>query len=254
MIIDHHNHIWEGRATGEGFLDLPMSANAILKAMDADGVDLAGVCTLAQDIQNDYVLAAQRAHPDRLFGYCFINPREPGGAETLRRYLGEGLKGLKLHPRLHGFPLRALPLVGPLLQVCQEYKVPAFSHGNGSEEFNVPSYFEELARAFPDVPIIIGHMGSFNAVDDAILVANRTPNVYLDTSLASWDNLMNAVRTGPIDRIMMSSDWPGSPFRLEQMKVELATPNDLVVRRKLMGENYARLVGMPAGLAEAAHG
>ncbi len=245
MIIDHHNHIWEGHATGEGFLDLAMSTETILREMDRAGVDRAGVCTLAQDIQNDYVLEAQRGHPDRLFGYCFINPRQPGGAQTLRRYLGEGMHGLKLHPRLHGYPLRSLPLVGPLLEVCQEFDVPVFSHGNGAEEFNVPFYFEELARAFPEVPLIIGHMGSFNAVDDAILVANRNPNVYLDTSLATWDNLVNAVRSVPAEKILMSTDWPGNPFELEQMKIELATPNDLETRRKIMGESYAQLVGMP---------
>lgn len=33
MIIDHHNHIWEGESTG-GFLDEGMSVKRILKEMD----------------------------------------------------------------------------------------------------------------------------------------------------------------------------------------------------------------------------
>ena len=32
MIIDHHNHIWEGESTG-GFLDEGMSVKRILKEM-----------------------------------------------------------------------------------------------------------------------------------------------------------------------------------------------------------------------------
>ena len=40
MIIDHHNHIWEGESTG-GFLDEGMSVKRILKEMDQAGVDVA---------------------------------------------------------------------------------------------------------------------------------------------------------------------------------------------------------------------
>jgi predicted TIM-barrel fold metal-dependent hydrolase len=243
MRIDHHNHIWAGSAAGESFLDQPMSVESILRAMDAGAVDAAGVCALAQDMQNDYVLEAQRKFPDRIFGYCFIHPRDNNAVETLRRYLGEGLKGLKLHPRLHGYPLYNHSLVDPLLEVCREFGVPAFSHG-GSEEFNMPFDFEELARTFPDVPIILGHMGAYGAVDAAILAASRTPNLYLDTSLCSLSDLKAAIRIAGADKLLMSTDWPGSDFRIENLKLELATEGSPEARRKIAGENYAQLAGM----------
>ena len=40
------------------------------------------------------------------------------------------------------------------MEVCREYQVPMFAHG-GSEENDHPFYFEELARAFPDVTVIL---------------------------------------------------------------------------------------------------
>jgi uncharacterized protein len=188
------------------------------------------------------VLKAQREHPDRLFGYCMVNPRDKQAVEILRRYLGEGLQGLKLHPRLHAFSLGNLMFVGPLLELCVEYRVPVFAHGSGSEEFNMPFHFEEIARAFPQVPIIYGHMGAFNAADDAVTVAKRNPNIYLDTSTASMDMVRNALRSLGPDKILMSTDWPGNDFRFELYKIELLTENDPEARRKITGENYAKMV------------
>jgi predicted TIM-barrel fold metal-dependent hydrolase len=207
-------------------------------------VEIGGITSIAQDVQNDYVLESQRRYKDRIFGYVFGNPRDKNAVETVRRYLGEGLKGLKLHPRFHGYALHNVDMVGPLIEVCEEYGVPVFGHGS-AEEFNTPFQFEEIARAFPKVPIIIGHMGSHNMVDMAIKAAKRNANVYLDTSYSMLDAVVTAIRSGvSTDRMLMSTDWPGSDFGLEQLKIDLATENDPEARRKIKGENYAKLTGM----------
>ena len=240
MIIDHHNHVWEGVSTG-GFLDEGMSVGRILREMDRAGVDMCGVCTVAQSIDNDYVVRAQREHPDRLFGYCMVNPRLPGAVEELRKYLDLGLKGLKLHPRLHGYQLGDHTLVDPLMELCREYKVPMFSHG-GSEENDHPFYFEEIARAFPDVTVILGHMCALNYCDDAITVAARNSNIFLDTSTAELFSLKAAIGKIGASRIVMSTDWPGNDFRMELLKVEIATEGDEAARRAITGDNYARIM------------
>lgn len=242
MIIDHHNHLWVGEATGEGFLDVGMTIEALLKEMDVAGIDKAGVCTIAQDVNNDYIIKAQKEHPDRLFGYAFVNPRDKNAATELRQLLDAGLQGLKLHPRLHAFPLSSLEMVGPLISICKEYKVPVFAHGTGNEEFNRPFHFDELANAFPDVPIIYGHMGAYNAVDDAIVVAKRNKNLYLDTSTAPYFECKLALKELGPEKLLMSTDWPGNDFRLELMKIELMTENDLDAQRMIMGENYLKLM------------
>jgi uncharacterized protein len=242
MIIDHHNHLWVGEPTGEGFLFETMSVEALLHDMDRDGIDMAGVTPIAQDIQNEYVLEAQRRHPDRVFSYCMVNPRDKNAPETLRRFLGEGLKGLKLHPRLHAFSLGNHTLIDPLVEICKEFKVPVFAHGAGSEEFNLPYHFEEIARAFPEVPVIYGHMGSYNHSDDAILVASRNPNLFLDTSTAPMDVVRQALRKIGPDKILMSTDWPGNDFRFELYKIELLTENDPEARHKITGDNYTRML------------
>jgi len=241
LIIDDHNHIWIGQATGEGWTSRPLTVDSLLSAMDRAGVDRAGICSLAQDIQNEYVLRAQREHPDRLLGYCFVNPRDKDAPETLRRYLGEGLVGLKLHPRLHGFPLNAMRLVDPLFEVCREHRVHVFAHGAGLEEFNPPHYFEDVAQAFPDVTLIMGHMGALNEVDDAIRVASRNPNIYLDTSACDLFGVQRAIAALGAERLLMGSDWPASDFRLELLKIELATEGHPGAFAQIAGGNYERL-------------
>lgn len=242
MIIDHHNHVWAGESTG-GFLDEDMSVRQILKEMDQADLDMAGVCTVAQDIDNDYVVKAQKEHPDRLFGYCMVNPRVKGATDTLRRYLDAGLKGLKLHPRLHGYQLGIHSLVDPLIAICQEYKVPVFSHG-GAEENNHPFYFEELARTFPDVTIILGHMGALNCSEDAITVASRNPNLYLDTSTCELYAVRAAIHLAGVHKILMSTDWPGNDFRMELLKIKIVANGDDGIYQAIAGHNYARLAGI----------
>ncbi len=240
MIIDHHNHVWEGESTG-GFLDEGMSVRRILHEMDVAGVDLCGVCTVAQAIDNDYVVRAQKEHPDRLFGYCMVNPRERNAADTLRKYLDLGLKGLKLHPRLHGYQLGDHELLDPVMAVCGEYKIPMFAHG-GSEENDHPFYFEELARTFPDVAIIIGHMCALNCCDDAIMIAKRNDNVYLDTSTAELFSVKAAIKKVGAEKVLMSTDWPGNDFRMELLKIEIAANGDEGVRKLICGGNYSRIM------------
>ena len=240
MKIDFHNHVWQGDCAGENFLNQNMSAEALLKAMDKAEIDLAGICTVAQDMDNDYVLKCQRMHSDRFFAYAFVNPREKNAVDQLKRYLDEGMVGLKLHPKLHGYSLSNHNIVDPVLSICDEYKVPVFGHG-ACEEFNMPFDFEEIARSFPNVKVILGHMGAFGAVDSALLAAKRTPNLFLDTSLCACGDVKNAISVVGEDKLLMSTDWPGSDFRVEIVKLQVACENYPSAFEKITYKNFLRL-------------
>ena len=54
-IIDNHNHLWEGKKV-DGFTDAKMGIKRLLEDMDEAGVDMAGVCTIAQSMNNEYVI------------------------------------------------------------------------------------------------------------------------------------------------------------------------------------------------------
>jgi len=74
-----------------------------------------------------------------------------------------------------------------------------------------------VARDHPQVPTIIAHMGAVWNVPEAIIVAERQPHVYLETSATLMSDVKRAyARLGP-EKILMGSEWPGSDFDLERI-------------------------------------
>jgi predicted TIM-barrel fold metal-dependent hydrolase len=128
---------------------------------------------------------------------------------------------LKLHP----LGYRMVPdhqLTVNLVNLAAKFDAPVLLHC-GDEEYTYPLQIEKLARACPTAKIILGHMGGYFHVKEAIRVAERCPNVYLETSATPYPQLIKEAvrRVGP-KRVLFASDGPGCDPRLEVYKVELA--------------------------------
>lgn len=235
MIIDSHNHL--GMRKGENF-----PPETIIEWMDRAGVDTAVVTTQPESIDNDYVARAQSRYPERLIGYAVINPWDYSAEDELRRALGPlGLKGLKLNPIRHGYALDRHEIVDPLFQICREFGVPILCHG-GSDLFTMPGKFDEMARVFPDVTLILAHIGEPDAVDAAIRVAQRRDNVYVDTAGISLGTLKQAIARLNPEKILMGTDASWGRFELSIQTVLRATTDERA-RRLILGENIARILG-----------
>ena len=235
MIIDGHVHI--GVRTG-----LRQSVDELLKKMDADGVDKSIVFNMVEVIDNDFVAKAMHSHPDRLVGFAVINPWIPDPVAELNRSLDLGLKGLKLHPTLHGYDISSHALMDPLLEVCSERQIPVVGHG-GDDVFATPLGYEELARTFPDVNFIIAHMGAVFLSEQARRAAKRRTNVFLGTEGALMGDLAHAAQEVGCDKVVMGSDGPLQSARLEIDKVRMAVP-DSECQQLILGENWARLLNL----------
>jgi predicted TIM-barrel fold metal-dependent hydrolase len=86
-------------------------------------------------------------------------------------------------------------------------------------------------------------MGAVWNVPEAIIVAERNPNVYLETSATLLSDVRRAyARLGPA-KILLGSEWPGSDFDLERMKIAKAIP-DQADRALVEGGNLAALLGL----------
>jgi predicted TIM-barrel fold metal-dependent hydrolase len=213
--------------------------------MDRAGVERAVVSTVDEFIAvsnregNDEILRAVSAHPDRLTGLAAVNPwfREKGVAE-LSRCLEAGLSGLKLNSHLQGFVLSD-PLVHPLVETCRRFAVPLYAH-TGTPVVAEPFQLAELARTFPDVPMVLGHMGYTDFWYDAVPAALQAENIYLETSLIDIMNIRTAIEKVGAERILFGSDFPESDLSLELEKMSLVEMND-DDRRRILGENAAKL-------------
>ena len=240
VVVDCHCHVGVGH-------EYRQSAHELLREMDRYGVDRAVICPVDRCIAvdnregNDFVLGTARAYRDRFYVFATANPwYGPRAVEELRRAIGDGARGIKLHPSLQGF-LLCDELVYPVVELADEVDVPVFFH-TGTPAFSQPMQLAELALRFPRVTFIMGHMGSTDFWLDAIPAAQQAENIYLDTSWCLPDKVTRAIAAVGADRVLFGTDSPLSTLRLE-MGCRRATEWTKEVRDQVMGGNVLRLLG-----------
>ena len=249
MIIDSHCHIWDKSIISGSFKKLiddgakqmglsdpstlyDGSAERLIREMEDAGIDktvllaldghIAFTANLTYKDYNDYVANIVNEYPDKFIGFAGIDPRRGKEAiQELERCVEElGLKGLKLWP-LTGFYPDDLKFY-PFYERVQELNIPVMMHtGSGPPNTYIkycqPIYVDKVAIDFPDMKIIMAHMGD-PFTNQAISVASKNFNVYLDIS--AWEPVLKRVPAAfiqtlfqakaacGIDKILFGSDWP----------------------------------------------
>ena len=245
-VIDHHAHInlnyGHRHRTG---------AEEVLRGMDEAGVDRSILIDLSALYGGDYrpgnaeaaEIAARR--PDRFMCFAYLHP-PLHGVEACLRHVDEALArmghlGLKLHPVSDCHPANSREYVYPIMEKCREHKVPIFIHA-GHAPYSGPILFAGLARDFPDVDIILGHIGHAMFAD-ACYVARKHPNIWIDTSMNHGGPLRNALAAVGPGRLLYGSDNPTShPIACKTLIESL----DIAREEKdlILGGNIRRLLGL----------
>lgn len=243
MIIDAYNNVWQAGGTSDYLTAESYTPEDMIRDMDLAGVDMAVGCSLGQMVDNGFITETVKAHPTRIIGFGQVNPRMPDAVETIDRVGGElGLKGLKLHPTMHGYHFADHGLLDPIFDAADRNGLVVLVNAL-DDPFCAPLSIEEIARGFPNTPVLIAHMGTVWNVNEAILVARRNPNIYLETSGTQLLDVKLAYRALGPDQIVMGTDWPGSDFELERAKMQKAIPSESD-RGQVEGGNLARLLGL----------
>ncbi|MCC7355888.1 MAG: amidohydrolase [Anaerolineae bacterium] len=245
-IIDCHVHM----GSYANFFLPPGEAGDLIAMSDRLGISqicVSGFVALLHDYRrgNDLVLEAMRRYPGRFFGYIVVNPNYPDDVETeLVRCWAAGMRGVKLHPSIHQYPLDG-PAYKPAFAFAAAHRCPLLSHSWGTEPTCPPERFEVVARAYPDVPIILGHSGGgpWSAVEKAIAVARACPNVYLDLTNSRMYPAMveRIVEAVGAEQVLYGSDMPFLDPRaqLGRLAYSQVSPG---AKRAIMGGNMLRLM------------
>jgi uncharacterized protein len=153
---------------------------------------------------NDRALAAAAAARGRLIAFCRVDPRN-GAEREVERAVARGAAGIKLHPRAERFGLSD-PAVRGIAALAHERRLPMIVHaGRGIPSLGHDAL--ELARVFPDAPIILAHL----AISDLAWIwreAAGQRNLFFDT--AWWntaDQLALFALISP-GQILFASDTP----------------------------------------------
>jgi predicted TIM-barrel fold metal-dependent hydrolase len=240
VVIDAYNNTWSQTGHSDYLAGDEFGVERMIESMDAAGVEMAVACSLGQAIDNGYIADVQARWPERIIGFGQVNPRSPDAAAVVGRCAAAGLRGIKLHPTMHGYHFCDHGLLDPVLQACADHGQVVLVNAL-DDPFCAPLSIEEIARPFPSVPVLVGHMGTIWNLMEAILVAGRTSNLYLETSGAQLLDVRTAYqRLGP-EKIVMGTDWPGSDFDLERAKIARAVP-DPDDRALIEGATLTRLL------------
>ena len=111
----------------------------------------------------------------------------------------------------------------PIYKLCQKYDVPAVFHSgdtlagyvsNPKIKYSHPIHIDEVAADFPDLKLVIAHMGNSWLIDCAE-VLYKNPNVYADISgLVVGDELNTAYGEIMKKRIKELIEYTASEFKL----------------------------------------
>ena len=218
--------------------------NDLIEAMDRHGIAKSVIMCGGVQVTNDNLAAAVRQHPDRLVAFAGYEHFQPNSrdVETTAKAIAAMERGVKnlafkgigelILERFSPVPPCELYVeLRPIMEVCKKYRVPVFIHTgydpvtfrikrNGDEgsswsylpsalKYRDPIYLDDVALEYPDVPMIVAHMGGrfLRHFEGALMLAFRHKNVYLTTSGAPSEFIARAVAEIGADRMIWGSDW-----------------------------------------------
>ena len=244
MIIDCHTHIGKGEMLNDVF-QINSTPERLLYLMNKGGVDKSVIFPVCyKDYRKPNEEIAEIAEKDNRFvGFGRVSMSASNVTEQVDYAVKElGLRGIKLHT-MDGFPSREL------MDRINEYRLPVLAHsGMGTS----PLVYEGLIQSYPDVVIILAHLGfdlnwstMFSMPMSAFYLAKKYRNVYLDTAAAHWVQYIieQAVEEVGADKILFGTDAPWF-----YPSIMWACINDLEIsdddKQKIFGGNIARILNL----------
>lgn len=190
---------------------------------------------------NDYVLNSMKANPQTLKGFMCIDPHASDAVAKLEQGIRGGFTGLKFNPTTHQFSF-ASKAVADLVSACGSHGVPVYTHvmfnpGASTEKFIA------LAKQFPRVNFILGHMGFGPADVEGLEAAAKLNNFYLETSTGNYLHIKEAVKKAGPGKLIYGSEFPLSHPKAELEKILLLDVSDDAKSKILDGNIRALLSG-----------
>jgi predicted TIM-barrel fold metal-dependent hydrolase len=167
----------------------------------------------------------------------------------LERQKALGARGIKFHPAVQLVPPDH-PRALDLFRLCGELGLPVLSHcGPVGIEARLSRRFSQVRRFIraidesPGTTFILGHAGALQ-MEEALAIARRHPNVYLEIASQSLPNVKTILDQAPGERVLFGSDWPFYHQAIPLAKVLLATEGRPALRRRVLWENATELFGL----------
>jgi predicted TIM-barrel fold metal-dependent hydrolase len=224
--------------------DRAEALEAIFKNEDAAGVEYAVVMPSPTPKPDNRALYETASDQPRAILCCQVNPNDGQAAlDEIRRAATEwGMRVLKIMPAIYQVHLTGA-LAQSLMTLARELSLVVNIH-SGSE-ISHPLAVGALCRRFPEVTVLMDHMGYREWTSDAVEAARDNPNLYLGTTIAAFEPSVveRAVRALGPERVVYGSNWPNcySDLAVEAIRrAKLGAETEALV----LGGNLARILGL----------
>ncbi len=239
------------------------TADELIASMDKEGIDksvIVNVGWMTHDLcieTNDYILESIARYPDRLIGFCTVQPNSYEAAlDEIERCARAGIKGVgEMRPDVQLFDLIDEEIMAPFVEVLRKHKLPLLLHtsepvghdypGKGSI---TPNMLYPFITRYPDLTVVCAHWGGglpFYALMPEVKEA--LSHVFFDTAASPFlytaQIYTHAVQLIGGDRILFGSDYPLlSPSRLLGEVKSLNLPQE--TESLILSGNAQKLLGI----------
>jgi predicted TIM-barrel fold metal-dependent hydrolase len=235
MIIDVHSHVWEyPRHFGDGFRRQAIRARAGVEVdltvryeeyratcpAETRTIVFGGKARLSDIwVDDQYVADYVSRHSDTLIGFLCVDPTQEGWEREMREgHESLGLRGIKLLSMYAGFRPDDERL-DPLWNYATQKQLPVLLHtgttfvAQAPLECTLPRHLDAVAIRFPDVKIIMAHLGH-PYEGECVATFRKHPNVYADVSALHYrpfqlyQSLMLVQEYGVWNKVLFGTDYP----------------------------------------------
>ena len=279
MIIDFHTHVFppQIRKNRSKYINSDpcfailyskkeaklATADELIASMDEAGIDISVIANIGWTTHelcvetNDYILESIARYPQRLVGFCAVQPRSYEAAiAEIERCAKQGIRGVgEMRPDMQLFDLGDKLFMEPFVEVMRKYKLILLTHASEPVGHDypgkgaiTPDTLYPLIASFPDLTIVCAHWGGglpFYALMPEVKQAMS--NVFFDTAASPFlynpevYNVVSQLVGG--EKILFGSDYPllTQTQLLEEIR-SLDLPEE--TKALILSGNAQRLLGI----------
>lgn len=219
------------------------------------------------EIEGNLKLIKSCINNDKLVPFVVCQPGYGSAAniELLLKSYPDVIKGLKFHPACLNLPANDVKYL-PYMELAEKYNKPCLFHSevitDSQSNFvrtgvSDPELIYETARHFPNVPVILGHMGlgggkAHDAGIETLLnsIDRGDAKLYADLAWVDWDNpakphivevvdkLLHSSKGDKTERLLFGTDAPLGVFGEKALKQQDAYENNIKNIKQSIRENF----------------
>ncbi len=240
-----------------------VTTEELIASMDDAGIDISVIVNIGWTTHelcvetNDYILESIARYPDRLIGFCSVQPLTCDAAlYEIERCAQAGVRGVgELRPDIQMFDLMDEQFTRPMVGIMVKHNLVFLSHTSEpvGHEYSgkgtvTPDIFYPFIKSYPELKIICAHWGGglpfYNLMPE---VKKSLGNVFFDSAasplLYQPEIYSHITQIAGAEKILFGSDYP-----LIEQKRALKEVTSLKLpeedEKLILGGNAAKLFGL----------